>query len=237
MFTGTLGRIYSPAENRSSRSGTALTGSGTAANLALSAGIDGLAGVTSAIVVSRAAALAAIGRLFRVPAAAQDARDGETDQGSPRTECSSRPCRDAVPCSRDHSMRDGATMRAGRIWLVGAVVALGALAGCAGSQPETSETSEKPTLIPTTPRGNAFLEPGLRFSEDAVKAYREALAKVDEKVAADDDALEYGWTICLDLKQDKTDAQVAKNTAGRFEVDDTTVKAIVEATRTTLCSV
>jgi ABC-type iron transport system FetAB ATPase subunit len=125
-------------------------------------------------------------------------------------------------------------MRAGRNWWIGALVALGALAGCAGSEPGTP-TKAVPTL--TTPAGNAFLEPGLRFSEESVKAYREALSKVDKKIAADDDALTHGWSVCVDIQRDKTDAEVAKNAAGRFEVDDATAKAIVAAAKTTLCLV
>jgi hypothetical protein len=112
------------------------------------------------------------------------------------------------------------------------VVALGALAGCAGSEPETpAAAASTPTAAPAT----AFLEPGLRFSDEAVKAYRKALAEVDSRVAADDNALRHGWDICLDIEQGTTNAQVARNAAGRFEVDDTTAKAIVEATKSSLC--
>jgi hypothetical protein len=112
-------------------------------------------------------------------------------------------------------------------------LALGALAGCAGSEPETpAKAGSTPTAAPAT----AFLEPGIQFSDEAVKAYREALAEVDSRVAADDDALAYGWDICQDIEQGRTDAQTAKNAAGRFEVDDTTAKAIVEATKSSLCT-
>ncbi|WP_433793946.1 hypothetical protein [Actinoplanes sp. CA-252034] len=111
-------------------------------------------------------------------------------------------------------------------------MAIGALAGCANSAPETRATAA-PT--PAGAKGSAFLEPGLRFPEEAVKAYRGALAKIDEKIAADDDALKYGWNICLDIEQGKADAQVVKNAAARFEVDDATAKAIVKATKNSLC--
>ena len=123
-------------------------------------------------------------------------------------------------------------MRSGRVWVVGAVVAFGALAGCAGN---AGETPAKAASTPTSAPATNFLEPGLRFSDEAVKEYRKALAEVDSRVAGDDDALEYGWDICLDTEQGKTDAQVAKNAADHFEVDDTTAKAIVEATRNSLC--
>jgi hypothetical protein len=123
-------------------------------------------------------------------------------------------------------------MRAGRVWLVGAVVVLGALTGCAGSEPETPQ---KAAPTPTAAPASAFTEPGLRFSKEAEKAYLAALAKVDKKLAADDDAVDFGKNICLDIEQDKTDAQVAKNAAGRFEVDDATAKAIVKATKSSLC--
>ena len=123
-------------------------------------------------------------------------------------------------------------MRAGGLWAAGAVVALGALAGCAGSGPETPASAPSTS---TAARGSAFLEPGLQFSAEAVNAYRKALAEVDSKVAADDKALSYGWDICLDIEQGRTEAEVAKNAAGRFAVDDATAKAIVEATRGSLC--
>ena len=124
-------------------------------------------------------------------------------------------------------------MRAGRFWIVSAVVALGALAGCAGSEPETPE---KPAPVTTTAAGNAFLEPGLQFPEEAAKAYREALAKVDKKLAADDDALDYGKNTCLDIEQGKTSTQVETNAAGRFEVDAITAKEIVKAVKSGLCA-
>ncbi|MDI6101236.1 DUF732 domain-containing protein [Actinoplanes sp. NEAU-A12] len=123
-------------------------------------------------------------------------------------------------------------MRAGQIWVVAAVVALGAPAGCTSNEPTApAKAASTPTAAPTS----AFIEPGLRFSEDAEKAYLKALAKVDKKLAADADALDYGKNICLDIEQDKTDAQVAKNAAARFEVNDVTVKAIVKAAKSSLC--
>ncbi|MEU4623198.1 DUF732 domain-containing protein [Actinoplanes sp. NPDC023801] len=123
-------------------------------------------------------------------------------------------------------------MRSGHMWVAGAAVAVGALAGCAGSEPQTPPTAAS---TPTAPRGAEFLKPGLRFSVDAEKAFREALAEVDGQLAGSDDALGYGMTICMEIQQAKTDAQVAGNAAANFKVDEPTAKAIVEAAKNSLC--
>ncbi|MEV4281553.1 hypothetical protein [Actinoplanes xinjiangensis] len=125
-------------------------------------------------------------------------------------------------------------MRAMRVWVAGTAVAIGALAGCAGSNPATPTTAASTS---EAARGAEFLQPGLRFSEGAEERYRRALAEVDARLPEIDGVLGYGWTICLDLRQDKTDTEVAANAATRFKVDDATAKEIVEATRTSLCRV
>ena len=121
-------------------------------------------------------------------------------------------------------------MRAGRV-LVSAGLALGVLAGCGGSG---SERQAAATAAPTS-EAPAFLEPGLRFSDEAELVYIEALGKVGKQLAADRDAIAHGREICLDITQGKTDAQVTKNAAARFEVDSSTAEKIVKATKSSLC--
>jgi hypothetical protein len=125
-------------------------------------------------------------------------------------------------------------MRAVQVWVAGAAVAISALAGCAGSNPATPATAASTS---EAPRGAEFLQPGLRFSEGPEEGYLRALAGVDVRLAEIDGVLGHGRSICLDIRQDKTDAQVAGNAATRFKVDETTAKAIVEATRASLCRV
>ena len=117
-------------------------------------------------------------------------------------------------------------MRAGLV-LVGA--ALVALAGCGSSEPEKPAGPAAAAPVKSVPAAAKAEQP--TAAEDA---FLKALAKVDKQLAADDDALDYGANICLDIDQGKTDAQVAKNAAARFEVDHPTAKAIVKATKTSL---
>ncbi|MEU8660783.1 DUF732 domain-containing protein [Actinoplanes philippinensis] len=123
-------------------------------------------------------------------------------------------------------------MRAGRVWAVGAVAVIGALSGCAGDQARTPAATPSAS---TSARGAAFLHPGLRFSEEALTAYRQELAKVDGQLAADDGALGQGMSVCEDILLDLPDAQVIRNTAARYEVSEATAEKIVAAARTTLC--
>jgi hypothetical protein len=82
----------------------------------------------------------------------------------------------------------------------------------------------------------AFLEPGLRFTEDVVQAYQEALAKIDERLAEDEDALRYAGEICRDIRKGKTDAQVVNHAATQFEVEGAVARKIVEATKSAVCA-
>ncbi|WP_433795359.1 DUF732 domain-containing protein [Actinoplanes sp. CA-252034] len=132
-------------------------------------------------------------------------------------------------------------MRASRIWAVGVVAAISTLVGCAGREPATA-TATASTAVSTavstaaSSRGSAFLEPGLRFSEDGLKAFREELAKLDSRLATDGDALAHGMSICHDILRSKTEAEVLRNAAARFKVDETVAQQIVAAARTSLCA-
>lgn len=105
-------------------------------------------------------------------------------------------------------------MRARHIWVVAALV--GALAGC-GSDEEAA--------------------PAPSATVDAAEvAYLKALKAIDPALAEKRSAVSDGENICLDLKQGKTSAQVAKNAAARFEVDAAAGVQIVAATKASLCS-
>ncbi|MFC7532390.1 DUF732 domain-containing protein [Actinoplanes sp. GCM10030250] len=123
-------------------------------------------------------------------------------------------------------------MRASRV-LASFVLALGALTGCGTGEPE----SPAPPTTSAPDPASAFLEPGLRFSEEAQQAYLVALEQVDAKLAQDDQALEHGMAICVDDVRAKTDAEIIKNAAARLDVDDATATQIVQAARTSLCRV
>ena len=118
-------------------------------------------------------------------------------------------------------------MRAG---LVLAGAALVALAGCGSSEPDAPA---KPAAAP--PAKSVPAAPAAEKPTAAEDAFLKALAKVDKQLAADDDALDYGANICRDVEQGKTDAQVLKNAAGRFEVETAVAKKVVTAAKSTLC--
>ena len=120
-------------------------------------------------------------------------------------------------------------MRSGQVRVVGAVLAMWTLAGC-NSEPEPGTSPRAAARNVATPQ---YAEP--LKGPAAEKAYLTALAEVDKRLAADDDALVYGENICLDIKQEKPAATVEKNAAARFEVDAATAKEIVAVAKGSLC--
>jgi len=116
-------------------------------------------------------------------------------------------------------------------------VALTALAGC-GSDPDPAPKTDVPAPGASA---SAALAPSTSASMDnatfdATSAYLIALAKIDKKLAANREAaLNGGQTICLEIQEKKTAAELEKNAAAHFSVDATQAKKILEAAKTNLC--
>jgi hypothetical protein len=122
-------------------------------------------------------------------------------------------------------------VRARHIVIAG--VALSALAGC-GSGPDAAPKTDVPAPGVATPApSTSSLDSG---TFDAAAAYLLALGKIDQKLAADRErALNDGQTICLEIQEKKTAAQLEKDTAARFSVDTSQAKQILEAAKANLC--
>lgn len=126
-------------------------------------------------------------------------------------------------------------MRARHIVIAG--LTLCALAGCSSS-PDAASKTDVPlpadsTVAAPAPSPSSSADPG---AFDATAAYLTALTKIDQKLAADrESALNDGQSICLDIQEKKTAAQLEKNTAARFSVDATQAKKIVEVAKANLC--
>ena len=115
-----------------------------------------------------------------------------------------------------------------------ALLTAGSLVGCAGVEPEPA--AEPTSAAPTGSQpSTAFLQPGWRITEEVLRAYREALAEIDERLAEDKDAGRHAVRICLDIQQGKTDVQVVNDAATQFQVEAAVARRIVEATKSTVC--
>ncbi|MEU4626535.1 DUF732 domain-containing protein [Actinoplanes sp. NPDC023801] len=68
------------------------------------------------------------------------------------------------------------------------------------------------------------------------KAFLEQVTAADAQAGANESALDFGRGICLDTEQGMTDAQVTRNAAARFSVDNATARTIVKAARAHLCA-
>ncbi|WP_127502643.1 DUF732 domain-containing protein [Actinoplanes solisilvae] len=121
-----------------------------------------------------------------------------------------------------------------RVWAV-AVSTVGALMGCASakSKPVAEPTGAAPTESASS---TAFLEPGWRISDDLLRAYQEALVKIDKGLAENKEIVRYAGEICRDIRQGRTDAQVVNHAATQFQVDAAVATQIVEATKSTVCA-
>ncbi len=121
-----------------------------------------------------------------------------------------------------------------RGWIV-AVATAGALVGCAdaGTEPAAAPTSAAPA---ESHPSDAFLEPGWRFPDETVEAYRAALAEIDERLAQDEDVLRRAGEICSNIRRGGSDAEVVNGAATQFEVEAADARKIVDATRSAICS-
>ena len=116
--------------------------------------------------------------------------------------------------------------------IVIAAFALSALAGCS-SGTDAAPKTDVPAPASAAPSTSSSLDTG---TFDATAAYLTALAKIDQKLAADrETALNDGQNICLEIQEKKTAAELEKNTAARFSVDAAQAKQILEAAKTNLC--
>jgi hypothetical protein len=135
-------------------------------------------------------------------------------------------CRYRAPVTRRHQE---VTVRARHIVIAG--FALSALAGCSSdAEPKTDVPAPAASAAPST---SSSMDSG---TFDAAAAYLTALGKIDQKLAANrETALNDGQSICLEIQEKKTAAELEKNTAARFSVDPTQAKQILATAKTNLC--
>ncbi|MFD0523320.1 DUF732 domain-containing protein [Paractinoplanes durhamensis] len=123
-------------------------------------------------------------------------------------------------------------MNARQFMVVG--VALIALAGCSSSAGDPGSAAQP--QVPVVDPGASEAAAKRAAAAGDADSYVAALKAIDPKLGTNQAAaLDNGKTICLDIEQKKTDAELAKNAATRFDVDKGTAAKVVAATRKALC--
>jgi hypothetical protein len=112
--------------------------------------------------------------------------------------------------------------------VVVAGAALVALAGCgakpAGGPPPAAAPSASPS---------ASMDAG---TLDAASGYLSGLGRLDPRLVADQSvALDKGAATCIDIVDDKPEAEHEKNTATRYAVDAAQARKIIALAKSELC--